>query len=118
MEYSPIRHHGRITRSFTIENGPTLPCAHTSKRFQAERITIAWELGRGGDWVVTSRYSIDVSGSVLKKDGTPGRVSHTRFPGGEWTGHGLIIFTAGWEWIGELIVQNAPIGKITLPAVS
>lgn len=118
MKHSPDNHRGTISRSFAIEDGPILPCAHNSKRFQAEWVVINWHLDQDGGWTIASLWDIDVSGSVLEEDGAPGPRRHVREPDGVTMFSGLITFTSEWAWIGELILQNAPIGKITLPVVS
>ncbi len=106
-----------ITRHFTIETDhPVVPMAYStaSRKVRIEGGTIRYTWADRA-WV-TGEWNIDITGSVLKKDGTPGKSDHTRHPE---TAKGYSTFrnytpAEGWEWMGEIVDLLRPDGNATL----
>jgi hypothetical protein len=79
--------HAKITRSMEIEpeGAPVLPLEYSrdDKRFRVTRITITytWTAGR---WTNDSYAAVQMTGPVLKKDGTDSKNDHTRYPAYGW----------------------------------
>lgn len=105
-----------ITRWFRITGEPPIvPMLHslTGKKFEVTdgKIEYAW---RDGRWILANDWAIEVTGNVLKKDGTPGLNSHirrgpdtSRFGGEE-----------PWPWLDTIVDLLRPDGDLNLPALT
>lgn len=69
-----------VNRHALITDGPILTAHADRKQFRAERIRVDYQWN-GQGWS-DSRYTTEVSGTNIKKDGTPGQMDVTvRFYG-------------------------------------
>jgi hypothetical protein len=79
--------HAEITRSVEIEpeGAPVLPLEYSldGKRFRVTLLTVTYTW-TAGKWVADSYSSVQMSGRVLKKDGTDSKNNHTRYPAYGW----------------------------------
>lgn len=110
MKVSTGNAHAEIARQFVItENHPVVPMAYSSqpKQVRIERgvINYVW---KDGAWIVSSPYSVSVSGAVLKKDGTPGQNDHSR------RGPDIYYGEAAWPWLNDIIELLRPNGDLTM----
>lgn len=87
-----------VNRHALITDGPVLSAGHADgKKFRAERIRVGYQWN-GQGWS-DSRYSTEVSGTNIKKDGTPGQIDVTvRFYGDTPV------------WVTEIVNQLRPHG--------
>lgn len=61
----------QVVRSVTVEDGPVLSMTYstTGKKYRVDRISITYRWV-DGEWKVSSPWSVDLIGVVLKKDGS------------------------------------------------
>lgn len=86
-----------VNRHALITDGPILTAHADRKQFRAERIVVSYRWN-GQGWS-DSRYTTEVSGTNIKKDGTPGQMDVTvRF-------YGDIP-----AWVTEIVNQLRPHG--------
>lgn len=100
-----------ITREFTIapDGAPVLGVEYSVKKFRVARGVITYRWTPDG-WVVKNRYSIDVEGPFVKKDGTDGAQWHNRHPDdepGTWKSP-VLVLAPGWEWLQKIIDELRP----------
>lgn len=106
MKLKDVATHAKITRTVEIEpeGAPVLPLEYSldGKRFRVTllAITYTWTAGR---WTTDSYSSVQMSGPVLKKDGTDSKNSHTRYPYYGWLGHPDM-----YPWLGTVIDALRP----------
>lgn len=85
----------KITRYFTIDDDrPVVHMAYSDppKKVVIERGHIDYTFDVDtGRWVAKDAWAITVSGTVLKKDGTPSKNSHSRNGAQDWKWMGAII---------------------------
>lgn len=99
MKITPTGSVSRVQHGANITDGPIL--AKGERRFLAERVWATYILGADG-WKL---QHIDISGSVIKKDGTPGQLDTTK----TWyPGHG----ERPPVWVAALIATLAPQGAL------
>ncbi len=117
MKVSSEESYATVVRQFTITEGnPVVPMAYseTAKKVQVERGSISYTL-KDGRWIVKGHWTIDVVGSVLKKDGTPGKSVHRRrpeSPSGQITWQ--YVPAPGWEWLQAIINLLRPVGDLSM----
>jgi hypothetical protein len=117
MKVSSEGSHETVVRQFTITEGnPVVPMAYSemAKKVQVERGSISYQY-RDGRWIVKDYWAIDVVGSVLKKDGTPGKSEHRRrpeSPSGRITWQ--YVPAPGWEWLQAIINLLRPVGDLSM----
>lgn len=104
-----LTHHctrAQVTRTIDIENGPVIPMPYSvaGKMFRVERLSIRYDLEPDG-WR-KSRYGTNVSGTVLKKDGTDSKSEHSSE-----------FLSSVPHWISDIAEAFKPQGQLTLPEV-
>lgn len=103
-----------ITRIFKItEDHPVVGMAYarTPKKVRIERGTIKYTWC-DGSWGVSNNYDVEVSGVVLKKDGSDGLNTHSRHMPGKWD-NGQDAY-GSWPWISEIIDLLRPTGELSM----
>jgi hypothetical protein len=118
MKVSSEESYATVVRQFTITEGnPVVPMAYSemAKKVQVERGSISYQY-RDGRWIVKNYHAIDVVGSVLKKDGTPGKSEHRRHPGSpsDWWSTWQYVPAPGWEWLQAIINLLRPVGDLSM----
>ena len=104
-----------VDRQFTIdENRPVVTPDSLSggKQVRIYRgvITYVW---KDGDWTLNSRWSIDLLGVVLKKDGTESQLDHRTHP--EQTSYRAdATWTAQYTWIQAVVDLLRPSGDLAM----
>lgn len=87
MKLKDTATHAKITRTVEIEpeGAPVLPLEYSldGKRFRVTLLTITYTW-TAGKWVADSYSSVQMSGRVLKKDGSDSKNNHTRYPAYGW----------------------------------
>lgn len=125
MKVSTMTTHMVITRRFTITEGlPVIPMAYCDPRkdVRIDRgvIKYTWE---DGGWKVRDAWAIDLIGSVLKKDGTDSKNTHSRhpedsyhwklgLPGREW------VAPEGYLWLEAIVAELRPSGDLSMSVLS
>lgn len=107
-----------ITVRLDVADGPVHNQAFSTRgrMFQVERVSIEYKQDPAtGVWLVQSEYDITVSGTTLKRDGTPSKNDHSRNPGCHFNGRVGFAPTPEWAWLDDVIERYAPIGGITVP---
>lgn len=94
-----------VNRHALITDGPVLSAGHADgKEFRAERIRVAYTWN-GESWS-DSRYTTEISGANIKKDGTPGQMDVTRRFYGDVP-----------AWVTDVVNRLRPHGTPLLPVV-
>lgn len=103
----------QISRKAALANGPVLPMAYSStgKTFRVKRVTVKY-VYQGGEWVAASRFSVDLSGPVLKKDGTDSKSWHTSHPEWDWRGNAYLPVYAFAEKIVDMLRPQGGVAMI------
>jgi hypothetical protein len=117
MKYTDDSTTATYTRRINITDGPVHGQAYstTGRQFRAERITIPYALTDAGTWEVYSAWAIDITGVVLRKDGSDSQNTHSRKPDSANRYREPLRFEGEWAWVGELIDAARPEGRVTLP---
>lgn len=118
MKYTDRSTSSSITRRINIEDGPVLPMAYSStgKTFRVDHVDLPYVMTEDGTWQILYAVSIDVSGTVLKKDGSDGQNRHSRWPTGCTSRYNEPVrFEGEWEWVGQLIDAARPEGTVIFP---
>lgn len=110
-----------VTRQFTItEDNPVVGMAYSSppKKMIVDRgvIKYTWE---DGGWKVRDAWSIDLTGDVLKKDGTRSKNVHTRNPEDDYNwklGFSSREWVApeGYQWLESIVALLRPGGDLSM----
>lgn len=112
MEFVHSRSHGSLKRFVDIIDGPVLPHPNSStgKTIRVTHVTVEYALDRNsGEWAVKGWSALQISGVVLRKDGTEGKET--------WGGN----VAYGWDkdsrydWLRKLIEAMRPEGAPVLP---
>ena len=100
MRITPAPIHLSVKRSATITDGPILPMSTstTGKKFRLERITVTYTWN-GSAWKANGSYSVDLGGTILKKDGTDSLNDHS----GRLYGNRPV-------WLTEIVARLRPHG--------
>lgn len=110
MEFEPERSYGSLKRPVRITDGPVMPHpgSGTGKRILVDYVSVVYDLDKS-DWVVNGWTSLKIGGTVLKKDGTPGRE--------HWSGsvHYAWHRMPEYAWLDRLIDAMRPEGSVDLP---
>lgn len=106
-----------IKRSVTVTDGPVVPQSYSStgRRFRVERITITYKW-INGRWVVDSQFSIDLVGTVLKKDGSDSLNTHCGHP--EYTDWKTREFRGPYAFVQDVVDLIRPSGDVEMPEVA
>lgn len=98
-----------IKRSVKVEDGPVLEqgTSNTGKKFRVEFIMITYTWSQSHGWDV---QHVDVSGNVLKKDGTPSQ-AFTKQWAYNWDKPG-----SQYHVIAPVILGLRPVGNVGLPS--
>jgi hypothetical protein len=112
--------HTETKQYFRVEDGPLVDAAYFNPpkkvRITSGVITYAWQ---DGEWVVRNAWSVKVSGTVLKKDGTDSKADHARTAKerprnwSEPTPTTLEV-ADDWGWLQEIIDLLRPVGGPTM----
>lgn len=97
-------------RVLDIEDGPIHTQAHspTGRQFRVDQISVNYHLTKGGAWVVRVPYGVRLTGTSLKKDGTPGANRHNRHPETvDWRTNDL---AEEYAWVQIVIDSLRPVG--------
>lgn len=121
MKVSTTNSQMTVTRQFTItEDNPVIGMAYSSppKKVIVDRgvIKYTWE---DGGWKVRDAWSIDLTGDVLKKDGTRSENAHSRhpeddydwrlgFPSREW------VAPEDYRWLESIVTLLRPNGDLSM----
>lgn len=111
---TPREAHLTVTRQFIItEDEPVVPMTYSSppKKVRIERGAIEYQWFDGG-WHVRNEYAVSLTGTVLLKNGLPGKNLHTRPAESQprsWSNPFLIV-ADGWQWLDEIIWLLRPTG--------
>lgn len=109
---------GTIIRKIAIKDGPIHDYAlsPTGRKFQVEMVIVKYRLMVSGSWTFEGFADVDISGPVLKKDGTPGQLWHNRHP--EYSGYGANReILPEYQWVYDLAHAACPAGRPSLPAL-
>lgn len=118
MKFTDNGHNARYIRRISVADGPVHPMAYsqTGKVFRVDHVEIRYTLDpESGHWDWNSRSDINLTGPVLKKDGSDSRNFHTRHPGCKYNPYRL---AEDYAWVGKLIEDARPIGEVHLPEVN
>lgn len=113
MKVSTQQSTAKIKRWVRVDNGPVHAQAYSSsgKRFRVELVTIeyAW---KNGEWVIDSSFAVSLTGTVLKKDGTDSKVTHSGHP--EYKSWNSREYGDEFEWLNEVIEILRPRADLSM----
>lgn len=118
MKVSSTDSHAEIIRQFTITEGnPVVGMAYSNppKLVVVERgaIRYTWQDGK---WIVRNEWAVKTVGTVLKKDGTPSKNTHSREGGtaaNSWRNPEYVP-AQDWKWIEPIIDLLRPNGDLSM----
>lgn len=119
MKISTMNSQMVVTRQFAItKDNPVVGMAYSSppKKMIVDRGVIRYTWKDGG-WKVRDAWSIDLTGDVLKKDGTRSKNVHTRCPDDDWK---LGFPSREWvapedyRWLEAIVALLRPTGDVVL----
>lgn len=110
MEFVNDRSQATINRSINIIDGPVIPhpSSGTGKKIRVMQVQITFTL-KDDEWVIRGWTTVQISGVVLKKDGTEGKET--------WLGtvHYCWQKMPEYAWLDLLIDAVRPEGVPQLP---
>lgn len=121
MKISTRNTAATVVRRFTIETDcPIVGMAYASRprkvRIVRGSINYIWN---GQEWIVKDAWSIEVSGPVLKNDGTDSKNDHTRRPDDIYRFRGQAMeLTEEFEWLYPIIDLLRPVGTLALMSLN
>ena len=110
MKVSQTDRTDKITRSFDIEDGPVLPFPYSraGKTFRVKTVVIEYtSRGGGGAWAIQGTFSVQLTGPVLRKDGTEGKETYNGRPESD----AALGDLPHYRWLRSLIGVARPYGK-------
>jgi hypothetical protein len=120
MKVTSQNSYTETKRYFDVEDGPLVDAEYFSppKKVRVNRgcITYTWQ---DGEWIVPNAWAVEVSGPVLKKDGTASKAEHARRAKerprnwSEPTPTALEV-ADDWGWLQEIIDLLQPVGGPTV----
>lgn len=110
MEFTPEQVHGTINRSVEIHDGPVLPHPNSStgKKIRVMYAAVQYTLERG-EWVAKGWSAYQITGIVLKKDGTEGKETWGGTVAYDWEKR------PEYDWLRKLAKAMQPEGSPALP---